>query len=916
MDWTLSPSADDKSATGHTGLKNLGCTCYMNSLLQQFFTIASIREGILAIPDKEAQPNDESILYQLKCIFAGLKATDRQFHNPKDFTLIFKNYENQIMNVLEQMDVDEFFNLLMDRLEPYMKQTKYEKLFKYHFAGLTANELICKGCPHSSEKQETYTSIILQVKNKRSILEGLDEFIKGEMLEGDNAYFCEKCNKKVNTLKRQCIYKLPRVLVLVLKRFDFDYDEMIKLKVNDYCEFPIELDMKPYTQEYLHSKENEGADVKFKSDDYYKYNLRGVIIHTGTAESGHYYSIIKNENSKWFEFNDTHVTEYDIEDLPNEAYGGVNNNNSDDVKKNEKSTNAYVLFYIRESDEYEEDEVDDFKLYSNNTAVSKYSNIQKDILDNIRADNFQYWVSKSIFSVEYCEFIQDLMVNYDTSNNFYKTFMITKNDNLDVFPMNRKNILNLNIDDSLFVNHYISANNVNDLIPLNHSMFRWVCSYFFSITLRSKEKKFIPIFMDIIKANINYNPENAIWLLEEFTSLDTISEFLVDCPVPDMKKLVAGILYCAMIKADKIVDKFDTNSDSTLLNFIKTMLYFLSKRNKFPGKDFTYLYYLIWRFSLLSFKSKEYLFSKNLVEYLVTYLNVKYKRAIPETEDLFKVIIREAQTKELSYKSMSKKERISPLEELLEKKALEKNQPPTDIYLLLTLIELIRASDINSAADNLYRIYTNNALKLADSGTVNFDEELIKLILNEVRSRQSMIHVAKLLGYLCFNEQNMSSMVLKILLDILNVNDSFEIDNTLKIFKSYLLIEDSLKEARVKKALSSYYDMLTENLRFYKFTEANIEFLIKLFNRHKLSALVDLSKDMFMKLRKWLKENPYPPLYTSSKTTTLLKKKVIQPQNINQMQFQTCKFIHKFSYSKLYSKKRGKKQPPWRHQQK
>jgi hypothetical protein len=52
----------------------------------------------------------------------------------------------------------------------------------------------------------------------------------------------------------------------------------------------------------------------------------------GTAESGHYYSIIKNNNSisnskgkdcDWFEFNDHIVRPYDLEDLQNDAFGGV-----------------------------------------------------------------------------------------------------------------------------------------------------------------------------------------------------------------------------------------------------------------------------------------------------------------------------------------------------------------------------------------------------------------------------------------------------------------------------------------------------------------------------------------------------------------------------------------------------------------
>lgn len=50
------------------------------------------------------------------------------------------------------------------------------------------------------------------------------------MLEGENAYLCEICNKKVATLKRVCLKKLPKHLILVLKRFEFDFDTMSKVK--------------------------------------------------------------------------------------------------------------------------------------------------------------------------------------------------------------------------------------------------------------------------------------------------------------------------------------------------------------------------------------------------------------------------------------------------------------------------------------------------------------------------------------------------------------------------------------------------------------------------------------------------------------------------------------------------------------
>jgi ubiquitin C-terminal hydrolase len=39
-------------------------------------------------------------------------------------------------------------------------------------------------------------------------------------------------------------------------------------------------------------------------NDYYDYKLRGIVVHYGSAEAGHYYSYIKDEKKQWHEFND------------------------------------------------------------------------------------------------------------------------------------------------------------------------------------------------------------------------------------------------------------------------------------------------------------------------------------------------------------------------------------------------------------------------------------------------------------------------------------------------------------------------------------------------------------------------------------------------------------------------------------
>lgn len=91
-----------------------------------------------------------------------------------------------------------------------------------------------------------------------------------------------------------------------------------------------------------------------KDNRYYEYELVGVLVHSGTADGGHYYSYIKERGSnKWFEFNDKTVREFDAKDLPKECFGGENRGRSGglldefDTRFFETHRNAYLLFYDR-----------------------------------------------------------------------------------------------------------------------------------------------------------------------------------------------------------------------------------------------------------------------------------------------------------------------------------------------------------------------------------------------------------------------------------------------------------------------------------------------------------------------------------------------------------------------------------------
>ena len=147
----------------------------------------------------------------------------------------------------------------------------------------------------------------------------------------DNCILCPKCNKKKPAIKSQCIKTLPRMLMFVLKRFEFNFETMKKIKINDYYEFPLELDMNKYTDEYINNKNDKQNN---------KYNLKAVVVHQGFSEGGHYYAFIKdNLSQEWYQFNDTRVNTFDINELKDETFGGKDKN------QNEKNKNAYLLFY-------------------------------------------------------------------------------------------------------------------------------------------------------------------------------------------------------------------------------------------------------------------------------------------------------------------------------------------------------------------------------------------------------------------------------------------------------------------------------------------------------------------------------------------------------------------------------------------
>jgi ubiquitin C-terminal hydrolase len=130
------------------------------------------------------------------------------------------------------------------------------------------------------------------LKNKSpSLIDCLNNYVEGEILDGENAWYNEETKEKVNIRKKIQFWSFPNILVIDFKRFNNSFQKN-QILIN----FPLEnLDLSSYV-------------IGYKSESY-KYDLYGVCNHSGGVMGGHYTAYVKNANGKWYHFNDTSVSE-------------------------------------------------------------------------------------------------------------------------------------------------------------------------------------------------------------------------------------------------------------------------------------------------------------------------------------------------------------------------------------------------------------------------------------------------------------------------------------------------------------------------------------------------------------------------------------------------------------------------------
>ena len=247
------------------------------------------------------------LLKELQSLYKELLLNQGDEVDPTQWCALFKDETGSGVSVYNQEDAHEYLSKFLSRMDNALQYTDHPTLISELFEGEISDKLKCPNCGIIRDKRTPFTNISLDSSDQGTLLQSIHQFSTPEVISD---YKCEKCNQRVDIEKTSCIVRIPTYFIIQLKLFEFDYIYMRRRKLKPTFSFPMSVDF----------------STCIPSSTSSAYSLKGTVMHMGSADSGHYYSFIRDdeqEGGNWNEFNDECVTPQDKESMRN----GFENNN-------------------------------------------------------------------------------------------------------------------------------------------------------------------------------------------------------------------------------------------------------------------------------------------------------------------------------------------------------------------------------------------------------------------------------------------------------------------------------------------------------------------------------------------------------------------------------------------------------------